>query len=251
VIGEQIQMSPAQISRNIKDLVEEGMVDVDLSYSQRLRVLRLTYTGQLQAQELVAARKAAFAAAIDAIAPEDRPLVLGMARFQRVAGSESERPTMSALEPKHAVYLYNWILASLPAKLTNQPQFLAFASRTLSDALTRWPVFNDCAGLALRDADGNIVGACAIIADPTASSATLVGPFVDPSYRRAGLATQMLRECRSICRKQNLAELTTCIPIQDCNIGGFLRTEGFAVDRNANGISGFGGGAWEMLKHGI
>ncbi|CAM3166073.1 hypothetical protein SPAN111604_07900 [Sphingomonas antarctica] len=68
VIGEQIDMSPPQISRNVKDLIEHGLIDVDQSFSERLRVLRLTYAGQLRARELVNARKAAFAASIDAIA---------------------------------------------------------------------------------------------------------------------------------------------------------------------------------------
>ncbi|WP_415642924.1 GNAT family N-acetyltransferase [Sphingomonas antarctica] len=155
---------------------------------------------------------------------------------------------MSPLGPKDAIFLFNWILAALPTSLTNQPQFLAFASGTLSDALARWPVFNDSAGVALRDADGSIVAACAIIADPTANSATLAGPFVEPGYRRRGLATLMLEECQSICVRQNIVELTSCIPTRDCNMCRFLLAAGFEIDRNAKAIVELGSRAWETLK---
>ena len=249
VVGDEIGMSPPQISRNVKELIEQGIVTVDPSFSERQRVLRLTHQGEIQARELVVARRAAFSAAIDTVAAEDRPLVLGMARQNGAPGSERTEPEMRALTPRDAIQFYNRVLAALPTSLTHQPRFLAYASKTLATALDNWPAVMDSAGVALFDAEGQLVGACGIIAAGGSTSATLVGPFVEPHYRRAGSATQLLRKCLAICARLGVSSLTARVPTSDSNLASFLRTEAFQADRSPAIGPEFGtSAAWATLS---
>jgi DNA-binding MarR family transcriptional regulator/GNAT superfamily N-acetyltransferase len=230
LIGNHIGMSAPQLSRNVKELVADGLIAVDPSSSERLRVLHLTYKGEQQARELVAARKAAFGAAIEAVTPEDRPLVLSMARFQKVAGSESEPVRMDPLTPKDAVIMFNHVLASLPAKLKWQPLFLKYATGLLSTAVANWPALNDDAGVVVREAEGTIVGACGIIREGSSNIGILVGPFVDPIHRRQRIGARALAECLRICRRVGIERLEARVPASSSNIASFLRSNDFRVE---------------------